>query len=375
VPVKRFRRGWSKENTVHRIIRGALVGSVLLVALVACAQPSQEENSSENQVAARFGDTVITVDEVEAKAGGQLIGLYQQVYQVKDKTLRSMIYDTLVEQAAAAEGLSREDYLNREIVEKIPAPSEEQIQQILNQYKAQLPPDETQARQQVTAYLKQQAGQQVEANLMTRLFDAAGVEILLDPPRVKPVVEARNPTQGPANAPVVMIEYTDFQCPYCERAQATIVAVRERYGDSVVHVFKNLPLPMHPQAALAAEAALCAADQGKFWELHDWLFANKSNISKDTLKAEAEALSLDVPAFTECIDSGAHKADVEADAAEAASFGIRGTPGFVINGRILTGAQPPDAFFAVIDDELERQGLPIPGAEEVEEVEVVDEQS
>jgi len=347
----------------------------MLVALVACAQPSQEDNSSENRVAARFGDTVITVDEVEEKAGGQLIGLYQQVYQVKEQTLRSMIFDTLVEQAAAAEGISREDYLTREIVEKIPAPSEAQIQQILTQYKTQLPPDETQARQQVTTFLKQQAGQQVEANLTARLFDAAGVEILLDPPRVKPVVEARNPSQGPADAPVVLIEYTDFQCPYCERAQGTIVAVRERYGDSVVHVFKNLPLPMHPQATLAAEAALCAADQGKFWEFHDWLFANKNNISNDTLNAEAAALSLDVPAFTECVDTRVHKEDVEADAKEAGSFGIRGTPGFVINGRILTGAQPLDAFIAVIDDELERQGLPIPGAEEVEEVEVVDDQS
>lgn len=360
---------------MHSIIRGAFVGGVLLVALVACAQPAQEENASESQVAAQFGDTVITVEEVEAAAGGQLIGLYQQVYQVKDKQLRSMIFDTLVEAAAAAEGLSREDYLTREIVDKIPAPSETQVQQILTQYKAQLPPDEAQARQQVTTFLKQQAGQQVEANLMSRLFDAAGVEIMLDPPRVNPVVEARNPAMGPADAPVVLIEYTDFQCPYCERAQATITAVRERYGDSVVHVFKNLPLPMHQQATLAAEAALCAGGQGKFWEFHDWLFANKKNISNDTLVAEAEALSLDVAAFKECVDSRAYKQQVEDDAKEASTFGIRGTPGFVINGRILTGAQPLDAFVSVIDDELKRQGLPVPGAEEVEEVEVVTEDS
>ncbi len=356
---------------MQSIIRGAAVGSVILIALVACAQPSEEANANDSQVAARFGDTVITVDEVETAAGGQLIGLYQQIFQVKDQQLRVMIYQNLVEQAAAAEGLSREDYLTREIVEKVPAPTEAQIQQIFTQYKGQLPPDEAQARQQVMAYLNQQAGQQQESQLRARLFEAAGVEIMLDPPRVEPVVEAYNPTRGPADAPVVLVEYTDYQCPYCVRAQPTIVAVRERYGDSVVHVFKNLPLPMHQQATLAAEAALCAADQGQFWEFHDWLFANNKNISNETLMAQAEVLSLDVPVFTACVDTRVHQQEVAQDSGEAASFGIRGTPGFVINGRILTGAQPLDAFVEVIDNELIRQGLPIPGAEKVEvEVEV-----
>ena len=352
---------------MHSIIRGAFVGAVMMVALVACAQPSEEPSSSESTVAARFGDTVITVEEVEAEAGGQLVGLYQQIFQVKDQQLRAMIFNQLVDQAAATEGISRDEYLEREIVGKIPEPPEAQIQQVLNQYKSQLPPDEAQARQQVVAFLKQKAGQQQEANLRARLFGSAGVEILLDPPRVKPVIEAHNPSRGPADAPVVLIEYTDYQCPYCDRAQPTIVAVRERYGDSVVHVFKNLPLPMHKQATLAAEAALCAADQGKFWELHDWLFANKNTISHDTLVAQAEVLSLDVPVFTSCVDSRAHQQQVEADAKEAGSFGIRGTPGFVVNGRILTGAQPLDAFVAVIDDELSRAGLAIPEVEVIEE--------
>jgi protein-disulfide isomerase len=335
----------------------------MMVALVACAQTPEESSSAGEEVAARFGDTVITVAEVEEKAGGQLIGLYQQIFQVKDQQLRAMIFNQLVEQAAAEEGISREDYLNREIVSKIPPPSEAQIQQVMNQYRSQLPPDEAQARQQVTAFLNQQGGQQQETALRSKLFEAAGVEILLDPPRVNPVVQAANPSRGPSDAPVVLIEYTDYQCPYCVRAQPTIKAVRERYGDSVVHVFKNLPLPMHRQAKLAAEAALCAGDQGKFWELHDWLFANKDNISNDTLAAQAEALSLDVPVFTECVDSGKYRQQVDDDTKEANGFGIRGTPGFVINGRVLTGAQPLDQFIAVIDDELKRAGLPIPGAE------------
>jgi predicted DsbA family dithiol-disulfide isomerase len=348
---------------VQSLTRGALSCAFITIALVACAQPPEEATTTPTgEVAARIGDTVITVAEVEAEAGGQLIGLYQQVYQVKDQQLRQMIYTRLVEKAAAAEGLESTAYLEREILGKVGEPSEEQIAQVINQYRAQLPPDEAQARQQVVAYLTQQARVQRETELRDQLFAAAGVEILLDPPRVKPEIAAANPARGKADAPVVLVEYTDYQCPFCVRAQPTLQAILQRYGDSVVHVFKNLPLPMHQQAQLAAEAALCAGDQGKFWELHDWLFANKDSISLDTLTVQAGVLALDVPAFTACVNGGTHRAQVEADTAEANSFGIRGTPGFVVNGRVITGAKPLETFIAVIDDELKRKGLPLPGA-------------
>jgi predicted DsbA family dithiol-disulfide isomerase len=349
------------------MIRATLAGGLMILALVACAQQAEEMAGSDSTIAARFGDTVITVAEVEEAAGGQLIGLNQQIFQVKDQQLRRMIFDQLVDQAAAEEGIDRAEYLDREVNKAVAPPTEEQIQQIFDQYRSQLPPDEEQARQQIVGFLSQQARAQAENALRERLFAEAGVVIMLDPPRVKPVIEAYNPTRGPADAPVVLVEYTDYQCPYCDRAQPTIDAVLERYGDSVVHVFKNLPLPMHQQAVLAAEAALCAGDQGKFWDLHDWLFANKNNISRDTLIAQAEVLGLDMETFTTCVDSRTHQAVVEADMAEATRFGIRGTPGFAINGRVLSGAQPLENFIAIIDDELRRQGLPIPGTETAED--------
>lgn len=354
---------------MRSIFTTAVAGTMMTIALVACAQPATESETANDasEVAARIGDTVITVAEVEAKAGGQLVGLYQQIYQVKDQQLRQMIYNQLVEQAAAAEGLDRSAYLEREILQKVGEPDEAQIAQVLNQYRSQLPQDEEQAKKQVVAYLTQQARAQQENALRERLFAEAGVEILLDPPRVTPQVAAGTPRRGPDGAPVVLIEYTDYQCPYCGRVQPTLQAIQERYGDAVQHVFKNLPLPMHAQAKLAAEAALCAGDQGKFWEMHDWLFANKDNISNDTLAAQASELELDVSVFTACVDGGTHRAQVENDTREANSFGIRGTPGFVINGRVLTGAQPLEQFIAVIDDELRRQGLPIPGIEQTED--------
>jgi predicted DsbA family dithiol-disulfide isomerase len=351
---------------VHTTIRGMLVGLLMTSALVACAQQPADTASADNEVAAKFGDTVITVAEVEKAVDGQLLQFRQQMYQVKDQQLQKMIYDALVDKAAADEGITRDEYLKREITDKVAEPSEEQIKQVMDQYRSQLAPDDAQARQQVVSYLQQQGRGQQEMALKTRLFEEAGVQIMLEPPRVEPVIEAANPSRGPADAPITFIEYTDFQCPYCGRVQSTIEALRERYGDQMLHIFKNLPLPMHQQAGLAAEAGMCAADQGKFWELHDWLFANKSNISRDTLMAEAETLGLDTEAFGVCIDTQTHQAQIEADAAEAGRFGIRGTPGFVINGRVVTGAQPFENFVQIFDDELRRAGLPIPGTEQDE---------
>jgi protein-disulfide isomerase len=134
----------------------------------------------------------------------------------------------------------------------------------------------------------------------------------------------------------------------------------ERYDGLVRHVFKNLPLPMHNQAQLAGEAALCAQDQGKYWEFHDWLFQNQRTMNSDTMIAEAGELGMDVDLFTKCVTTQKYQSKVDADMKEARGFGITGTPGFMINGRVLTGAQPLEAFETIIDEELTRKGIEIP---------------
>ena len=155
---------------MHSIIRGAVAGLSMTMALVACAQPADETAKNDNEIAARFGDTVITVAEVEEAAGPQLAGLYQQIYQVKEQNLNRMIYDQLLDDAAAAEGLTRAEFLDREVTSKVAEPEEAQIAQVLNQYRTQLPEDEEQARQQVVNYLNQQARARQEAALRDRLM-------------------------------------------------------------------------------------------------------------------------------------------------------------------------------------------------------------
>jgi predicted DsbA family dithiol-disulfide isomerase len=340
---------------------------VCLIALIATTACAQESDGGEAEIVARFGDQVITAAELEdhSEVRSQLIAIRQQEYEVKRRYLEQMIFERMVEQAAEREGLSREEYLTKHITDRTPEPDEQQVSGMMTQYRSRLDPDPVKARQQVVAALKQQSGQQIQVQLRDRLFQEAGVSILLEPTRFEAAVAEYHPSRGgERDAPVTLIEYTDFQCPYCRRVQPTLDEIMRRYDDKVRHVFKQLPLAMHTEAELAAEASLCASVQGKFWQLRDWLFANSKRINRDTLVEQARALDMDEPTFSACLDGRTYAAQVRQDMVEAQAFGISGTPGFLINGRVIRGAQPLDQFLDVINDELRRAGIEVPTATE-----------
>jgi len=345
------------------ILKKLMVLSVSVLATVACAaQPAPEKTATagDSQVVARVGDRDITAAELEKEAGGSLMKLRQQMYEAKKKALDTYIYKLLVDQKADAEGMSREEWLKKHLDAQIAAPSEEEIAAVMKQYRSRLAKDDDQARNQVVSYLTQRARQGAEAALRKQLEEEAGVKVFLEPPRLSPKIVAHNPTRGPEDAPVTLVEYTDFQCPFCGKSQATLEELRERYGDRIRFVFKNLPLAMHKNSRPAAEAAMCAKDQGKFWEMHDWLFSHHSELSEENILKQAGEMGLDVNALKKCIAEGIHSDEINQDVEEAGSFGITGTPGFVINGRLITGAQPVENFESIINEELERHGVAIP---------------
>jgi len=158
--------------------------------------------------------------------------------------------------------------------------------------------------------------------------------------------------RGDASAKVTIVEYSDFQCPYCSRAVPTVEQILKDYDGEVKVYFKHFPLGFHQYAEKAAEAAECASDQGKFWEYHDKLFANQQALTTTDLKKYAGDLGLDTTKFNTCLDTGAKESAVQADFDEGTANGIQGTPSFFINGEVVVGAQPYDAFKTVIDDAL-----------------------
>ncbi len=208
-------------------------------------------------------------------------------------------------------------------------------------------------RPQVAQLVRQIREQQAREAFVEKLRESHEVAVYLDPPRL-PVDLSDAPILGPLDAPVTIVEFSDFQCPYCRRVQPTLAKVKEKYGDKIRWSFKDLPLvSIHPAARKAAEAARCAGDQGKFWEYRAAMF-EETDISDSLHTRTAEALELDGEKFQGCLDSDQYRDAVQADLTEAEGLGLTGTPAFLINGVLLSGAQPFEAFEEVIDRELER---------------------
>ena len=169
---------------------------------------------------------------------------------------------------------------------------------------------------------------------------------------VPPLDIDADPSLGPIDATVTIVEYSDFECPFCLSVQPTLQQVMDEYEGDVRLVFKNYPLNIHANAFIAAEAGECANEQGGFWDMHDIMFSNQPGLGAEYLKKYAEEIALDIEKFSACLDSEKYKAEVERDIAEGSSLGFTGVPVFFINGRLLSGAQPIEAFRNVIDEAL-----------------------
>jgi protein-disulfide isomerase len=174
-----------------------------------------------------------------------------------------------------------------------------------------------------------------------------------DPNAVYKVPVGNSPERGPKTAKVTVVQISDFQCPYCGRVEPTISDLEKEYGKDIRIVWKNDPLPFHQNAMPAAKAAMAAAAQGKFWEMHDKLFADQAHLDPATFDKYAQEIGLNMSKFKAAMSDPAVESEIKADAATASKFGVQGTPGFFINGRPLRGAQPKEQFKAIIDKEIQ----------------------
>jgi protein-disulfide isomerase len=210
----------------------------------------------------------------------------------------------------------------------------------------------------IRRYLEEQQQSLAYTSLIAELKKAGPpVRMVLDAPRYEVAVADDDAVAGNAKAAVTVIEFSDFQCPFCARVMPTLKQLRERYGDRVRIVWKDFPLTaIHPEAFKAAEAGQCAREQGKFWEYHDRLFANQQALQIDALKKHAADAGLDTAKFGACLDTAKYSDRVQEQMGIGARLGVSSTPTVFVNGRLISGAQPFDVFAAVIDEELERAG-------------------
>jgi protein-disulfide isomerase len=173
-----------------------------------------------------------------------------------------------------------------------------------------------------------------------------------DPAKVYDVKVGESPIRGSDSAKITVVEWADFQCPFCVRVNPTLEKITEEYGDKVRFSFKHLPLSMHSKARAAHQAAEAAHRQGKFWEMHDRIFDKPKDLSEQTYLRYANEIGLDIEKYKSDFSSSSVRKVIDADLAKARELGVSGTPSFFINGRFLSGAQPYNAFARVIDEEL-----------------------
>lgn len=310
-------------------------------------------------VVATFGDgQKVTYGELNDRIKDQLANLDKQKYELRKRGLDGVVTEKLVQAEAKKRNMTEEQLVKAEVDDKVPQPPEAEIKKLYDEAKERLPPGTTyeQVKPQIVDFLNGSKKQERAREFFAELRKNANVQVTLPEPPKPPVerkqVAATGPARGPENAPVTIVEFSDFQCPFCSRAVGTVEEVMKAYPDKVRLVFRQFPLEFHKQAPKAAEAALCANDQGKFWQMHDKLFGNQKALEVPALKGYAKELGLDTAKFDKCLDSGEKAAVVKADQADGQKLGVNGTPAFFINGILLSGAQPFDEFKSIIDDEL-----------------------
>ena len=322
---------------------------LLLAQSWACRSANQSEKIAE------IDGVTVTRAELDRNGGKPLSNLRQQLYNMERQKLEEFIGATLLTREAQSKGVSVSTLLEQEVNGKATPVSEAEIEAFYNQNKDRIPVAMDKVHDQIRDYLREQRVEAEKNNFIKALRNRAKVTSYLKAP---PVLRADVPITGAAvrgseKAKVTIVKFEDFQCPYCKTVQPTFTELLKRYDGKIRVVHKDLPLDaIHPQARPAAEAARCAGEQGKFWDYHDKLYTNGSKLTAEELKSAAKEVGLDADGFEKCFASGKFKGAVQKDLLDGAQLGLNGTPAFFINGRELTGAQPLEAFAAIIDEEL-----------------------
>jgi len=292
------------------------------------------------------------VDEAVSKADFEL---RQKYYEIQRQIVDTLIMDEVYEKEAKARGTTREALIKAEVDDKVAPVTPDDVHALYEQQKGQMGGrSEDQIRPQIEAYLRTQRSTERRDAFETELRKKNKVEIKLDPPRQAVEIPADAPILGPETAPVTIVEYTDYQCPYCQKAQTTVDEVVSQFGAKVRLVARDYPLEFHSRALYASRASHCAGDQKKFWEYHQDLLRRPSDLQDNDLEHRASTLGLDESTFKTCLASDRHDKEIHSSQDSGNKVGVRGTPAFFVNGRFLNGAVPKQQFVQIIEDELTR---------------------
>jgi protein-disulfide isomerase len=343
------------------VARPAVVAAILCAAAASSCKakapaPAGAAAAAPETVVAEVGGERITIAELDHQLVDRMA--QDRVFEMRQKVLDDMVAERLLAQEARRRGVTPEELSRTEIEAKVKPVAEADVADLFSRSGlaargARL--DEYRGRIQKS--LQDQRRQERRAAFTDELKARAAVKVTLKEPRAQITIPADAPMLGPAGAPVTMVEFLDYQCPYCHRVQGIVDYILQRYPGKVRFVHRDFPLDsIHPDAMNAARAARCAGEQGRFWEYHRRLLNEPGSQDTANLRLKATAEGLNEAAFTACMASRKHDDAIEEAAAQGRSLNVTGTPTFFINGRRMVGVRSPEEFAKMIDEELKPIG-------------------
>ncbi len=349
-----------------RASRASLILPVMFVGLIAvfgCTaapdrQPQgpavQPMGQAGDDPVAFIGDEPITMSELEDLAAGEMARLDRERYSALKFTLDNMLDERLLYDAARAEGKTVEEFVIAEIDDKIIQPSDAQVEAHYEQRKAQMARGRplSAVRRFVINEINKDETERLRTELLDRLAKEAGLRVLMEEPRTNVPIPEGEPSIGPKNAKVTVVEFSDFQCPFCQKSHPGVQQLIDEYKDRVRFVYRDYPIETHSRARQAALAARCVGEQDGYWEYANNLMTVPGTLLDDDLLARAQQVGADVKKFRDCYESRRFDEAIDKSFHDAKRLGLRGTPTFFINGRSFYGAQSYESLKALVEEEL-----------------------
>lgn len=345
----------------NRILKGTAVLLSMGVLFFACEKKVESKSNyifkpaPSKEVIASVGSEKILESEFIKGIENDLYEAEMKVYEIKFARLQAMLLEKFMNKNPSKKNLSNDEFLTQ-IIAKTVKISEKDIEKFIKE--RQIPKEQInpEIKERIKQFLEMEGKKGAVDKWLAEQTKTTPVEVYIQKP-TRPVFEvnvADAPFKGGADAKVTIVEYSDFQCPFCSKGATILSDLEKKYGHKIKVVFKNFPLPFHSQAKIAAEAGLCANEQNVkyFWKLHDAMFLDQTKLDKDSLIALAKKAGVKEADFKTCLESGKFKTKIEEEILQGQKVGLKSTPTFFVNGKLISGAQPVEIFSEVIDEEL-----------------------
>ena len=306
-------------------------------------------------VAAKIGDVEITNAELADGIESDLFEAESKVFEIKFNRLKTILLQRMMDKDPRKKGMDNDAFLSKYIAKDVVI-SDKEIDAFIKDQNIPAEHINPQVREKIKNYLEIERKKEAVDKWLAEQTKKTPVEVYIAKPRrpTFPVEVGTSPSFGSKDAKVTIIEFSDFQCPFCAKGADILKEIKKKYGNKVQVAFKNFPLPFHNHAEQAAVAGLCANEQGNdyFWKMHDEMFANQDSLDTEGLKKLAKKVGVKADAFDKCLSESKYLAQVKADMEEGRKVKVKSTPTFFINGQLINGAQPLDVFSEIIDESL-----------------------